>query len=92
MAEWELNHFFDLHHLLSAATDIVVSNTIISFFIISLNRISFSKHHCFISNSAEIARCNFNHFEFNRFESLPRDKTVSFHNRAERISKVRHNM
>src|SRR5436190_20366546 len=66
MPEEKLNQLSDLSHLLSAATNVIVTDLIeIPFFVFSLNGFAVAVDHCILCYDAKLGRINFDNLELN---------------------------
>jgi hypothetical protein len=64
MSKGQLDQFSDLSHLLSAATNVIVSNLVqVSFLIFTLDRVAFAVDDCVLSHNTIFGRIDLDHFE-----------------------------
>jgi hypothetical protein len=80
VTEGELDHLTNLSHLLTAATDIVVADTIELFLILSLNGLSLVEKHGVGRDNAVFAGVNLDHLELNSLEATAYKEGISLTN------------
>ncbi len=73
----------------SAASNIVITNLIQFFFILSVDGISFSEEHCIWCNNTELFRLSCYDFKFNGLEIASDNKKISFLDWSVSIFEVR---
>merc|ERR1712023_190473 len=89
MSERELNHFSNEGHLLSAATNIIISDSIKLLFF-SLNWLSFIEQHGVWCNNTEFSRISLHNLELYSFETSSYKECVSFLNRSVAVLEIWH--
>ena len=76
MSEGQLNHLSDLGHLLAAASNIVVSDTIGSFFVFSADGLTFVEQGGVGADDTVLRRVNLDNLELNGLESTSDNESV----------------
>jgi hypothetical protein len=77
MSEGKLNHLSNGGHLLSASTDIIISDIIKFFLIFTINGLSLRVEHSIGCDDSELFRLSSNDFELNWFEVTSSEEEVA---------------
>jgi hypothetical protein len=89
MAEGQLNHFSDLGHLLSAATNIVITDFVqVVLFLISLDRFAFAVNDCILGNNAILWRIDLDHLELDLSHTTTNDEQITLADRPVGLTEV----
>jgi hypothetical protein len=89
MSEGEFDHLSDSGHLLSATSDIIITNIIKFFLVLSIDRLSFSIEHGVRCNDTEFFGFGGDDLELDGFEVTSDDEKVSFFDGTVGILEVR---
>lgn len=90
MTEGQLNHLSDLSHLLSASTNVIISNFVqVRFFVFSLERIAIAVDDGFLCYNAVLCWIDLNYFEFDGSTCATGYEGIAFADRSVGCKKER---
>lgn len=89
MSEWELNQLSDLCHLLSASSNIVVTNFVeVPFLVLPVERLAFAVDDCVLCNDAVIRGVELNNLELYLSHTTTHGKKITHPYRSVRLKEV----
>jgi hypothetical protein len=89
MSERKLNHLSDLGHLLSASTNVIITNLVeVVLFLVSLDRLTLAVNNSILCDDTILGRIDLDNLEFYLSHTTADDKQVSLANRSVSFSEV----